>query len=445
MNYLRMIRSVVMVLLCGMVASAQEVRGTAESPSQGGSVQAPKAAASGDSSSAEASTPATASDKHKPAPPADEPNKVSAVPTEQLSPELRTSRNELRRCLAYYFFRPESSAQRSPWGVMHAIVGFGVDTRLEAGAEDYSAIGWMCSNQSCQGLRLFQLNDGKIAAPIAAGYQGHEGQFLHIMAFSRVPKDYAMKIDGHDFTIEDLIQREQQTCRSGTELTFKLAALVHYLDSDAAWRNQSGEEWSMERLIKEELSQTVTGAACGGTHRLMGLGYAVRKRQERGEPLTGQWARAKNFVEDYVALAYKLQNSDGSFSTNWFAGSGSGGDINRKLNTTGHTLEWLLVSLPDDQLNNPRLVKAAQCLTALMWNYRDRAWEIGPRGHALHALALVDERVFGGKPGERKVELAQARDDQAGRIAGGPEFNVSESRTPVKSVPRTGLFGRGRR
>ena len=103
------------------------------------------------------------------------------------------------------------------------------------------------------------------------------------------------------------------------------------------------------------------------------------------------------------------------------------------------------MSLPDDQLSDPRLVKAAQCLTALMWNYRDRAWEIGPRGHALHALALVNERVFGGKPGERKVELAQARDDQAGRIAGGPEFNASESRTPVKSVPRTGLFGRSRR
>jgi hypothetical protein len=38
----------------------------------------------------------------------------------------------------------------------------------------------------------------------------------------------------------------------------------------------------------------------------MGLGYAVRKRQEREEPLTGEWARAKKFVEDYVAYAYRL-------------------------------------------------------------------------------------------------------------------------------------------
>ena len=80
-----------------------------------------------------------------------------------------------------------------------------------------------------------------------------------------------------------------------------------------------------------------------------------------------------------------------------------------------------------------------------MWNYRDRSWEIGPRGHALHALTLNDKQVFGGKPAERKDELAQARDDQAGPIAGGPQFNASKSPSPAKLVPRAGLFGRGRR
>ena len=40
-----------------------------------------------------------------------------------------------------------------------------------------------------------------------------------------------------------------------------------------------------------------------------------------------------------------------------------------------------------------------------MLQNRDHDWEIGPRGHALHALALYDERVFGSKPGDRAAVL----------------------------------------
>lgn len=377
-------------------------------------------------------------------PPASQTQPSAAAAGGELSAEAALREN-LRRCLAYYFFRPESPAQRSPWSIMHAIVGFGVDTRLDNAGENVSAIGWLCWNQPCQGLRLFHMQGDQIVSPIAAGYQGHEGQFLHIMALSRVPKDYGLRIDGRDLTIEDLVRSEQRTCRSGTELTFKLLALVHYLGSDATWRNDRGEEWSIERLIKEELAQTVTGAACGGTHRLMGLGYAVRKRQERGEPMTGQWALAKKSVEDHAAVGFRMQNADGSFSSNWFAGAGSGGDANRKLNTTGHTLEWLLVSLPDEQLLDPRLAKAATCLTALMWNYRGQVWEIGPRGHALHALALYDERVFGGRLGERNAELAAARNDTAGPLAGAPQLDAGQSQSPATPTRRTGRSGWGRR
>ena len=33
-------------------------------------------------------------------------------------------------------------------------------------------------------------------------------------------------------------------------------------------------------------------------------------------------------------------------------------------------------------------------------------WGIGPLGHGLHALAIYDERVFGGQPRTRATELA---------------------------------------
>ena len=48
-------------------------------------------------------------------------------------PELLELRSRLRECLAYYYFRPENVAIRSPWGAMHAMIAYGVDSELIAG------------------------------------------------------------------------------------------------------------------------------------------------------------------------------------------------------------------------------------------------------------------------------------------------------------------------
>jgi hypothetical protein len=325
-----------------------------------------------------------------------------------LSPEARALRDHIRRTLAfYYLYRAENNTERSPWGVMHAIVGFGVDTPLYVGDNKVNAIGWLAWNQPCYNMRLFAAPRGQLQVYMGPGYQGHEGQFLMMMAFSRVPKTYEMKIDGYDLTIEHLIRYEQATCHAGRELTFKLIGLSHYLGTEATWQNENGEPWSIERLVKEELKQPVIGAACGGTHRVSGFGYSLRKREKQGLPISGQWARAQKYVEDYWAYTYRLQNRDGSFSTNWFEGRQDNDNPDRKINTTGHMLEWLLVSLPDERLNDPRLTHAVQFLTDLLWEYRNHKWEIGPKGHAIHSLVLYDERVFGSRPGEHGTELAK--------------------------------------
>ena len=58
----------------------------------------------------------------------------------ELSPELADLRDRVRRCLAYYFYRPETTLRRSPWGVMHSVVGFGVDTPLRTRTREVNAI-----------------------------------------------------------------------------------------------------------------------------------------------------------------------------------------------------------------------------------------------------------------------------------------------------------------
>ena len=123
---------------------------------------------------------------------------------------------------------------------------------------------------------------------------------------------------------------------------------------DEKWKSNDGQDWDIPRLIKEELAQPIVGAACGGTHRLTGFSYAVRKREQRKEPIDGQWLRAKKFVEDYHDYTFRLQNPDGSFSTEWFVGRGDDGPPSRRLETTGHITEWLAYSLNDEEVRTPR-------------------------------------------------------------------------------------------
>ena len=333
----------------------------------------------------------------------------------ELSLELVELRQRLRACLAWYYFRPENVATRSPWGSMHWMLAYGVDSQLIAGDRRVNAIGYLNYNGTCNGQRLFYLSGNTLAAQVGVGVQGHAGQYLAMLAQSRVKTDYPMLVDGKQFTVADLIRHEKVTCRPASELTFKLIALSHYLKSDEKWKSNDGQDWDIPRLIKEELAQPINGAACGGTHRMTGFSYAVRKREQRKEPIEGQWKRAKKFVEEFHEYTFKLQNPDGSFSTEWFVMRADNPDLGRRVQTTGHIVEWLSFSLTKEQLTEPRMVKSVSYLTDVMNENRQEKWSIGPLGHALHALAIYDERVFGGKPGTREEMLAEIRKQELKR------------------------------
>jgi hypothetical protein len=138
----------------------------------------------------------------------------------------------------------------------------------------------------------------------------------------------------------------------------------------------------------------------------MGLSYAVRMRAKRGEPIDGDYRRALLYTQKYQRYAFKLQNRDGSFSTEWFRGRGDRPDTDRKLTTSGHIFEWLVFSLPQRDLANPKMVRGAYLLTNLLLREPDRDWQIGALGHALHALVLYDKRRFGGTVADYQQRVA---------------------------------------
>ncbi|MEM6692544.1 MAG: GTPase-activating protein, partial [Planctomycetota bacterium] len=312
-----------------------------------------------------------------------------------LSRTVTSMQRSMASTLRYYYRDVEIATRRSNWGMLHAIMVYGIDTKVRVGRQTHSTVAWIAGNNACRGQRLFTIGEnGNISAKSGVGLQGHQGQLLAIFSLCGVPRDYPIYAGNKAFSIEDVIAREQADCREGAELTFTLIGLSHYLSTDATWKDSQGNTWDFERVIREELGQPVVGSACGGTHRLMGFAHALRKRRAEGKPIDGQWKRADKFLQDFVGYAYRLQNRDGSFSTNWFEGREDRNDVDRKIQTTGHIVEWLLTITPDEQLQNTRLVSAVNFLNRSMSRDPNRDWSIGPKGHALRSLAMYYDRVY---------------------------------------------------
>jgi hypothetical protein len=244
---------------------------------------------------------------------------------------------------------------------------------------------------------MLATEDERLVAMRGVGVQGHQAQYLAILAQCRVALNSPIQVEGTGFTVADLVEEEKLACLSGTELTFALIGLTHYLPTDAEWTARDGQIWTLERLVSEEIEQPIRGAPCGGTHRLFGLSYACQRRLRATGTLDGHYARADHFVRDYQRFALtKLQNPDGSFSTEWFKyPADREDDVDRKVQTTGHILEWLVGSLEQDQLYQSRVVSAVEFLSAALLREPSREWKLGPLGHALHALTIYQERVWG--------------------------------------------------
>ncbi|MCH8830903.1 MAG: hypothetical protein IID45_15115, partial [Planctomycetes bacterium] len=134
------------------------------------------------------------------------------------------------------------------------------------------------------------------------------------------------------------------------EITWTLWALSHYLGADARWENKYGEAWSIDRLVRMQTQAPTGDAACGGTHGLFALTYARNVYLKTGRPLRGVWLAADQKIQRYIAEAKESQNADGTFSSNYFQSRGYSNNFEKRLNTSGHTLEFLLLALPKKRM-----------------------------------------------------------------------------------------------
>jgi hypothetical protein len=289
------------------------------------------------------------------------------------------------------------------WTIFHGILGLGPGVELvdPATKQRVNALDYITSGNSLRGL-VFRTNiaGAEVVTTGDSLGQGHQDQFIAEMAQWNMPADRKFLIQGREFTFLDFVNLSQMKARTTTnqELSWTIIVVAQYRGTDVEWTNFHHEKIHFEDVVRYELNQSVENAACGGTHRLFGLSWAYHLHLQRGGKNVGVWQEIPKKVAQYKELARRYQNADGSLSTSFFRGPGNEDDKNRRINTTGHMVEWAALAFSDDELREPWLENAVNALCLDILDLQGAAIDGGSMYHAVHGLILYYARVFGRNP-----------------------------------------------
>lgn len=287
------------------------------------------------------------------------------------------------------------------WTVFHGILGLGPSITLldVKTGKRINALDYIADGGKLNGLEFIPTPDGLdvLVAPGTFVSQGHTDQFIAEMVEWGVPLQRKFVVNGKDYVFMDFLRqsRARASARKPMELEWSLVAIGTTFGTDCTWTNAVGEKVYFEDLVRAETEKPLTAAACGGTHRLFGLAWVYHLHLRKGGKTEGVWKDVASKLANAKMQAKQLQNRDGSFSTNFFGGPGNEQDMERRLSTSGHIFEWLMLSLSDDELKAQWIQDAANALTMMFLEIEHRSMEGGTLYHAIHGLLMYYARVYG--------------------------------------------------
>jgi hypothetical protein len=290
------------------------------------------------------------------------------------------------------------------WTVFHAILGQGPRhaTLTDYDGNRVNAMKYVADGGKMPGLQgcIVRTDDGiDVLSPKDQVFmaQGHQDQFVAEMTQWGLPRKYPFVVEGKPCSFEDFIRFTKARARASEkqELSWAILVIAEYEGTKGAWTNRYGEKLTFEDIVRYELNESIEKAACGGTHRLFGLTWALHRHLEKGGKLEGIWKQVADKLEVYKRRAKELRNGDGTFSTLFFEGRGADKDPNRRINTTGHTVEWLALAMTDQELRSPWMEEAVNALTKLFFDHSKESVDGGSLYHALHGLLIYYARVYG--------------------------------------------------
>lgn len=296
-----------------------------------------------------------------------------------------------------------STMVNGAWQIFHGILAFGSEFKIDTpdglrGAIDYFAAGGVCEGfRPRLGNRFDDGNVGFLVdmqASTKVG-QGHRDQWLAVVAQAGQQKTDQWKIEETPVSIDDWLRQAEFDVPLNYEAEFSwtLIPLSFYRPTDHRWTARDGDVYSTELLVENEVRSDLAASVCGGTHRLIGIAYAVRNRIAEGGAISGVWQMASDHLRSAIEMARENQNPDGTYSTAYLHRPGWCSDLGESLGTTGHVLEVIAVAGDDDVLKADWVKRSVAKLCDMLKLCRGVDLECGVLYHALHGLAEYHRRL----------------------------------------------------
>ncbi len=297
-----------------------------------------------------------------------------------------------------------SVGDQAAWQIVHGALAYGPGYEIYVDGKLTPAIAYLLNGGKLRGWDM-RKGDRGVVAVLEQGSkmgQGHPDQWLGYLSQAGLSLDDKLVVGGETFKINDLLTQAQWDLYEGMEGTWTLMAFSTFLPLDAKWTAKDGQEWDIARLARMEAGQDLADSACGGTHRMYALAIARNKYLKDGGKLSkdpnGSWEIVDKKITDVAKAAREFQQPDGSFSTNYFSRAARSAEINDRISTTGHVLEFLTVALNDDELKQPWVTRAVQHLVQALELTEQYDLECGALYHAVHGLMIYRDRIYGPAP-----------------------------------------------
>ncbi len=306
------------------------------------------------------------------------------------------------------------------WTIFHGILGNGVDTTLlnPETNQKVPAVEYISAGGEIRGLRFLVTKHGldvQLGPPFIG--QGHQDQYIAEMAQWGMKADQPFMVNGKDYTYDAFVRHAEKraTVKGDQELSWTILILAQFRGTNYTWTNERGEALTFDDIVRYELNQPIHDAACGGTHRLFGLTWAYHLHMLNGGKKEGVWLDVEKRIAEQVEGAKKYRNADGSFSSKYLKEPGSTTDLQTRISTSGHVLEWLALALTDAQLKEPWMESSATALARMIGDSADKSIESGGLYHATHGLQIYYTRRFGQVPGAPVIKIPQHPTDAASK------------------------------
>jgi hypothetical protein len=318
-------------------------------------------------------------------------------------------REALDQSLNDGFYRELDVSLNGAWQILHGILAYGTQcvVQTENGpqkAVDYLIAGGkiagfdpiaadMLGEPPRRGIR-FELDPGSLTG------QGHQDQWLAVLSQCGLSADTRFVHNDFRYTLDDAVLQTTWDVPRNLEQEFSwtVIGLTAFRPTDFSWTARDGQQWSIERLIESEVEASLEQAACGGTHRLIGMAMTLDRHRRSGGRMGGVWAKVEDSMAAAIEKSKAFQNGDGSFSTTYLHRYGWSPDLSDVLRTTGHVLEFLSIAGSDDLLGEAWVEAAAWRLCDVLRATRVLDLECGALYHALHGVILYRNRRFKSEP-----------------------------------------------